>query len=194
MKDIFQRIHDNNLWGGSESSSGPGSSLHATAAIRAALPALIEKYSAQSILDVPCGDFNWMAEVLKSMPTVKYTGGDILPDLIKRNAKRWPGYTFVELDITSSELPQADLILVRDCLVHFSLVDTMPALGNIQKAGFKYLLMTNFSTEREYRYLETGQWQPVNFTLPPFSLPPPVYAINEGNSGHPDKELALWAL
>lgn len=195
MRDIFQTIHDENLWGGAESSSGPGSSMQATAAIREALPPLLKKYDIQSILDVPCGDFNWMAGVLLGMPAFTYIGGDIVPDIIKKNKVLWPpSLTFIERDITVSLPMLADVVIVRDCLVHFSRGDIYAALGNIYKGGYEYLLMTNFSGDREFVDKPTGQWRPVNFTLPPFNMPRPLEVINECNSGHPDKELALWKL
>jgi len=38
-------------------------------------------------------------------------------------------------DITSDPLPRADVILCRDCLVHFSLADAQAAIGNFARSG-----------------------------------------------------------
>ncbi len=194
MKDTFQRIHDTNAWGGSESVSGPGSSLVATLPIRMGLPPLLRKYNISRILDIPCGDFHWMWEVLGHMPTLGYIGADIVLFLVEGNKEMWPEYDFMELDITTSPLPMADLVLVRDCLVHMSLADATRALWNIKKSGIGYLLMTNFSEVVVNEDRATGRWRPLNFTRKPFNMPQPLEAIHEGNAGYPDKELALWKL
>ena len=60
---LFTLIHDKDLWNGKESVSGPGSTFDATRNIRASLPGLLERFSIRSVLDIPCGDFNWMQHV-----------------------------------------------------------------------------------------------------------------------------------
>ena len=57
---VFKQHYQRNTWGCSESLSGEGSTLDQTAAIRGALPQLIREFRIQSMLDIPCGDFNWM--------------------------------------------------------------------------------------------------------------------------------------
>jgi len=63
MPSVFSQIHRNNLWGEQESVSGNGSSLAATANLRQELPPLLAGLNVTSLLDAPCGDFNWMKEV-----------------------------------------------------------------------------------------------------------------------------------
>ena len=60
IQDTFVRIYRENYWGNSDSRSGAGSDLTQTAEIRERLPELIEKFSVNSILDIPCGDWHWM--------------------------------------------------------------------------------------------------------------------------------------
>ena len=45
--------------------SGSGSSLSATLGIRTAIPHLVEMLQIKTILDAPCGDFNYFREILK---------------------------------------------------------------------------------------------------------------------------------
>ena len=45
---------------------------------------IIEKYEIDSILDMPCGDFLWIKEVVKNND-IKYLGIDIVEELIKNN-------------------------------------------------------------------------------------------------------------
>src|SRR5258708_2291880 len=77
---IFEEIYQKNDWDDDESVSGHGSRLDRTANIRAALPSLLQRYQCLSLLDIPCGDFNWMKTVALD---VDYVGADIVGDLIR---------------------------------------------------------------------------------------------------------------
>src|SRR5215471_8426304 len=85
LRQRFQRIHDTNLWGAAESVSGLGSEYDATATLRAELPDLLKRLGAASLLDAPCGDGGWIAEVDLG---VRVTGVDIVPDLVERLRSR----------------------------------------------------------------------------------------------------------
>ncbi len=67
-------------WGKVESLSGPGSSLEQTSTVRILLPYIFTKYNVQTILDLPCGDFNWMQKV--DLGSCEYIGADIIQHLI----------------------------------------------------------------------------------------------------------------
>ena len=49
------------------------------------------------------------------------------------------------MDLINDDLPKVDLIIVRDCLVHFSNKDIFKAIENIKQSKSKYLLVTTFS-------------------------------------------------
>src|SRR5215510_10802135 len=83
MESTFAPFYTESLWGDSESRSGPGSNLTRTAKLRHELPALLQEIGARSMLDAPCGDFNWMKDTNLSLDL--YFGVDIIPDLIARN-------------------------------------------------------------------------------------------------------------
>lgn len=74
--EVFSDIFKSNDWNNDESVSGVGSSLSNTKTIIIKLPLLFEKYQIKSVLDAPCGDFNWMQNVNKSR--INYIGGDIV--------------------------------------------------------------------------------------------------------------------
>jgi len=193
---IFSEVFQGNLWGDKESLSGPGSNLMETRTIRRDLPRLLRKYGVGSILDIPCGDFNWMKEI--DLSGVKYTGGDIVQGLIDANNGRYgsENRVFVRLDLLADAIPKADLVFVRDCLVHFSFTDAFRALKNICASGSEYLMTTTFPCRVWNQNIATGGWRPLNFQVDPFSFPQPLEIIYED---HPltkfaDKALALWAL
>ena len=190
---IFTDIFRENKWGGTESFSGKGSDLLQTAVIRRQLPMLCREFGIRSILDIPCGDFNWMKHV--DLGSVAYTGADIVSDLIAHNSLEAISNTrFCTLDLLKHKLPKVDLVFCRDCLVHFSFKDTFTALRHVCDSGSVYLLTTSFTNHSRNHDIATGSWHPLNLEAAPFSFPPPLKLINEGctESLYVDKSLGLW--
>jgi len=152
----------------------------------------------QSILDAPCGDANWIREIITG---IAYTGIDIVPSLIEQNIHQWTGndaHRFTVADITVDPLPKADLILCRDCLVHLSFAHIDAAVANFRASGARWLLTTTFPLIEENNDCEDGDWRALNLTLPPFCWPQPQMLISEScleahGTWH-DKSLGLWPL
>lgn len=194
-ESVFSKVYRNNEWWDGESKSGPGSSLAQTSKLRRELPLLVKKFGVESFLDAPCGDFNWMKEV--DLP-VRYTGGDIVAELIRDNRRKFKGKKFVVLDITTDKIPRVDLIFCRDALVHLSFDEIWRALRNFKKSNSKYLLTTTFTAWKANADITTGEHRPLNLQLPPFNFPAPVEIINEGcteqDGMFPDKSVALWEM
>jgi len=86
VEEKFDKIYSTNYWLDNESRSGTGSSLRSTENIRVHLPKILEKSNIKKLFDAPCGDFNWMSQILKSVK-VDYLGSDIVKDLIISNKK-----------------------------------------------------------------------------------------------------------
>ncbi len=192
----FRYAYHHNLWQGAETPSGPGSSLGQTTVIANALPELCRRYGVGSLLDVPCGRCDWMARV--DLPDVRYTGGDIVPEVVDEAARRHgtDSRRFLVLDLTRSPLPPADLLLCRDCLVHLAYADIAKAIGNIRRSTIEYMLTTTFTAEPGFRDIVTGDWRPINLERHPFSFPPPVELVSERcteqDGAFADKALGLW--
>ena len=192
IEDIFSGIHRNNFWADPESVSGRGSTLLRTGVIRRSLPGLLESVGATSLLDAACGDFNWMRRV--ALEGIKYTGVDVVRELINRNCQLYENgnRSFVVLDITRDQLPQTDVILCRDCLIHFSNGHTQAAIANFKRSNSMFLLATTHTSVRENTDIRTGGWRPVNLELPPFNFAPPIQLIIE--DPELGKCLGLWKL
>jgi hypothetical protein len=192
FRDIYRRHH----WAGSGSPSGAGAGEAQTARLRAELPALFRELRVQTLLDLPCGDFSWMRGV--ELPVAGYIGGDLLPELIEMLRHRYggPRRRFLVLDLTRDELPPADLLLCRDCLVHLSQADIRLALRNLKRSRIPYLLTTTFPGGASNEEIVTGDWRPLDLERPPFSFPPPLRIIEEGctegGGRFADKSLGLW--
>jgi hypothetical protein len=190
--DVFARIYRDNHWGDGESLSGAGSNQEATAAIRVALPAVLESLG-KSVVDVPCGDFNWQREAIPS--AMSYIGGDIVQKLIDRNRKKYPDRDFQVINLIQDRLPQADILLTRDCLVHLSLADGLAAVQNIRRSKIRYLVATTFVNRSFNEDIPTGAWRPLNMQVAPFNFPKPIGLVDERNGGRfNDKALGIWRI
>src|SRR5215204_410766 len=190
---IFSRIYRENAWGDVESVSGPGSRQNRAAAFLDDLVAALRQLEVRSLLDAPCGDFNWAAPVADAVD--HYIGADVVPELVAANHERHAGprRAFLQLDLTRDALPTADAVLCRDCLVHFSFADVWAALDNIQASGARYLIATTFVDRTYNEDARTGWWRTLNLQAPPFAFPAPLLAIDErcegGDGLYRDKRL-----
>lgn len=192
--DFFRR----NKWGGRQSVSGTGSDADQTRVIVQELPLLLRRLAVRSVLDIPCGDFQWMSQV--DLAGIDYIGADIVAPLVEANLRRHAraGVEFRVLDLTRDRLPAVDLVLCRDCLVHLSFAQAQQALANIAVSGARYLVTTTFTGRPENADIPTGKWRALNLERPPFNLPSPLELINEHctekDGRYADKSLGLWAL
>ena len=197
--DFIQTYHNNVF-------AGTGSSQFQTRVLRKELPRIVQQYGIRSLLDAPCGDFNWMRRT--NLEGVRYIGADIVPDLIYRNKLYESEHiAFQVADIRVDQLPMADAVFCRDCLVHLPYADIYAALNNFRRSGHKYLLTTVFPNMNENHdlgepypapFVFPRWWRPINFILSPFNFPQPIELIDEKNTagigpiGH--KCLALWKI
>jgi hypothetical protein len=195
-KDLFTSYYKKNSWHGKESVSGPGSDYEQTKFLIPELEILLKDLKINTMLDAPCGDFNWMKKV--DLGKIKYHGADIVDELITVNKNKHSNASikFSVLDIVNDKLPKVDLIMVRDCLVHLPVDDVFKALKNIKESGSKYLLTTNFLWDHQAANQEiaVGGWRRINLTKSPFNFVYPSKIIIEGNiqSNDRDKTMSLW--
>tara|TARA_R110000824_G_scaffold311559_1_gene498661 strand:- start:425 stop:1072 length:648 start_codon:yes stop_codon:yes gene_type:complete len=183
-KERFTEIYENNEWKSGESKSGNGSELQYTNTLQKELLFLCEKYKIKTILDIPCGDYNWMQST--KLNDIEYIGADIVESMIENNRKRYPDVKFELLDITKDVLPIVDLVFVRDCLGHLSDDNIFKALGNLQKSGSRYLLSTSFTKWNHNPSKLDGEWKCINLMIEPYFLKP-IFLINEDcTQGYPD--------
>jgi hypothetical protein len=197
IERIFTQIYRSNAWLDTESKSGPGSTVFRTRLLRPQLTELVRNLGIRSLLDVPCGDFNWMR--LTDLPLVEYIGADIVPEIIHTNTQLHARHDrrFVQLDMIHDSVPKADLILCRDGIVHFSFADIALALRSMCQSGSTYLLITTFTAHPRNENVATGQWRPLNLQIAPFLFPSPLLIVQDGprpDGTFPDKVLALYRL
>ena len=202
-EEMFNEHYKLNLFKGKESKSGPGSDSDQTFALKFELIKLCRDLNISSLIDFPCGDFNWMKDVIASLGISVYLGMDIVKILIEENRRLYEGCSiptvfFKQSDIVTDDIPSADLLLCRDCLVHLSFDSATKALHNMAKSNVKYFLITTFTNDQwiNMNFVDGTNWYPINMMKSPFNLPVPMILINEecteGGGDYADKSLGLW--
>jgi len=194
-KSKFNRIYKSGGFGGENAPlSGIGSTIDNTSIIRNLLPNLIIKYDAKSIIDAPCGDFNWMKEV--DLGNIHYIGVDIVDDVINNNLYKHSenNRSFIVCDIVKEILPAASIILSRDCFIHLSNSDIIKTISNFKSSGSRYLLTNTYVDLTMNNDMVTGRgFRPINLGLHPFNYPEPLF-IQEEDQNDEGRSLALWIL
>lgn len=200
LRDKFTEVYEKNIFGGRISRSGEGSDLVQTAVIRRELPRIVQDYGIRTFLDAPCGDWYWMKGT--RLGVERYIGADIVTPMIEKNRQLFGDeiHDFRCLNLAQDDLPKADLIFCRDCLVHLSFADSLQIVANFRRSGARFLLTTTFTNRTGNNDLVgvDSFWRPLNLCKAPFNFPEPLLLINEecteeaGQYG--DKCLGLWLL
>ena len=192
---VFVDAYKSNRWRNSESRSGPGSTLASTENLRRELPEIVRAHGVTRLLDARCGDFNWMRLVVPKMNIV-YIGGDIVGELIHRNRQLYGSESicFRKLDITLDPLPASDLMIVRDCLFHFSYRGIQLFLENFNRSSILLLFTTTHVGEDIVNQdIPTGNWRRIDIFSCPFFFPDnPIRRVTDCKPGGIVRELCLF--
>jgi len=167
MKAAFTQIYARNIWG---YGSGEGSLAKHTKLYRRFLKRFIRDRQIKSVVDYGCGD--WQFSRLINWDGVRYLGLDIVDSLIEHNLKtyRKDNITFEVLAGTPAQLPDAELIILKDVLQHWSHQSIKSFLPTIAK--YKFALITNCVNPYGPTYnrdILDGDFRPLDLTRPPFS-------------------------
>ena len=165
----FNLIYKTNFWSSNESVSGYGSELKNTINIEKEIINIVKKYQIKSILDAPCGDFNWVKNVLDK--NLSYIGGDIVQEIIDNNIRKFKSNNlkFIKIDITKESLPESDLMICRDCLIHLSFESIRLFFENFRKSKINYLLLTTYKLKDKTKKLDNldipdGEYREIDLT------------------------------
>ena len=166
---IFDFIYGADLW---EGGSGAGSFPQATETYRSYLKEFMARHDVRSVVDVGCGD--WQSSQLIDWTGIDYLGIDV-SSVVLNNTKRFArnGIRFIVGDARTIDLPEADLLIIKDVLQHWSNADIMAIIPKFGR--FRYCLIANGATE-QVRHLTNadtpaGGYRPVDLSKPPFAVP-----------------------
>jgi hypothetical protein len=199
-KEKFTKIYQENHWCSDESVSGGGSELAYTEELRKRLPEIIEKYEVNTLVDAPCGDFNWMKEVVNKTD-IRYIGLDIVDSIVEKNRaeNNKTNVEFKVSDMCSDLLPDCDILFVRDCLFHLSFNDIDKFLKNIATVNYRYLFTTTHTKNKKNNFensdIRTGDFRFINLWESPFNFPKEAVLeeVSDFIPGYPERSMVLIA-
>lgn len=185
-REVFTTIYEAGAWAKSNEPalgfcSGPGS--HDTNLVIPYIEALQKTLSSfpkkPNVVDLGCGDF-YVGSQIRSLFD-SYIACDIVESLIDFNKQKYKelDVDFRVLDLTSDELPHADIVLIRQVLQHLSNKEINAAIPQIA-SKYNYLVLTEHLPKDVYflpnldkpagpdirLYVKSG----IILTSPPFNL------------------------
>jgi len=141
---------------------------------------LIEKYQINSILDIPCGDFLWIKEIVKNQD-IKYLGIDIVEELINNNNLKFKNkkINFQSFDIINFKSnKEFDLVLIRDLFLHIKNSDIIKIINNLKSMNIKYVALNSYNNKKNMDVI-IGQHRKINLLIEPFNLEKPIYSFKD---------------
>lgn len=163
-----------------ETFCGAGSTLGRTKEIRRALPGVIERLQIKRLLDVPCGDGNWMSDVDID---VKYFGMDVSGrNVAIANARPWKikRRKIRQGHAINDPWPEVDAVMCRDFFQHLNFAQIHALLNKIKKSGARYLIGTSY-TKLKNREIGPKLYRPINIEVAPFNFGHPIIRMDEAS-------------
>jgi SAM-dependent methyltransferase len=155
MEEAFNHIFHNKVWGvnlDNRPSSGPGSRANMATPFSEFLVDFFQEKKIQNIVDIGCGDFQYMREF--DLSNYNYTGVDCVENIVDYNNKTFgkQNIRFIHNDGSNPErLPKGDVYIVKDVLQHWN-NDSINAFlqGVIQNRKCRYIIIANcYSQEKD---------------------------------------------
>jgi len=184
-----------------KSSSGSGSALGNTETSLEVIVNMTRKFGATSLLDIPCGDANWIFDSYETDTLPIYVGLDVTKAVVELNTQRFAHHSnkkFMFWDATECPLPKFrnittgeeqpfDLVHVRDVIQHLSVDQGVKYFCNVFKSEAKVLITTTYPDGKNVDIKE-GDFYQNNLEQEPFSFPAsgnciPTHPNEEGGGG-----------
>jgi hypothetical protein len=198
----FDKIYETGMWNGKiqpltafysnaalpavvrKSASGPGSDLgHSTSTSLRILQKAIRDHNVTSMIDIPCGDVNWIFDAWETDSLKLYIGMDIVRAVIDANNQRLAHHSnkiFRVWDGSKCPMPRlvddhgedrsVDLVHSRDVLQHLPLDEAVQFICNVLMSGARFFVTTTYPRGSN-RNIRAGDWYQNNLFSDPFNLP-----------------------
>jgi SAM-dependent methyltransferase len=183
MSNRFQEIYERNEW---THGSGEGSLEIQTRGYRAFLQDFLAKKNIRTVVDMGCGD--WQFSKLIDWTGIDYHGFDVAPVVISNNVDQFASdkVSFSLYSGNADELPPADLLIVKDVLMHLPNQVVLDFLPNLKK--YKYALITNctnpINPNDVNKDIQPGDFRYIDLRMSPFNLESSlVYSFSKIETG-----------
>jgi hypothetical protein len=190
-KLVFKLIYKTNHWNKYKSIdkqnllvSGPGSipGSKQTKNVIANLHDFIKKNNIQTMLDMPCGDFSWMQDLIKLNNNIVYTGYDIVDEIVQINNEKYSSSNtkFIQRDIVNEvNFDGFDLVFIRDFFIHISNNEIIKVINSIKNSKIKFFACLSHNNELKNKDIAIGQHRRINLLISPFNLNNVYYKFSE---------------
>jgi SAM-dependent methyltransferase len=175
LVEVFTNVYEAARWGTNEAgvpNSGPGSTVERTVVYRAYLQNFLKEHDIHSVVDAGCGD--WEFSRLIDWSGVDYKGYDVVESIVERDRELYaaPDRQFFVADILETDLPPADLLIVKHVLQHLPNRDVARFLKQLPKYQHAILVdgVDSYALTASNVDIVAGQYRPLDPTQPPFNL------------------------
>jgi hypothetical protein len=187
-QQVFTHIYERGIWGKSGDRLQPfcsGWGSHDETIVSTYVDSVQDFLSTfaekPNVVDLGCGDF-FVGSRIRSL-CGNYTACDIVPRLIEFNKERFKtlNVDFRILDLASDELPDGDVVFIRQVLQHLSNEQILQGLSSIS-SKYKYLVLTeHLPGAQDFEHnldkpagpdIRTAIGSGIVLTSPPFNLKP----------------------
>ena len=101
----------------------------------------ISKIAPKSLLDVGCGNGEFLLQVHKVIPKIQLTGADVAVELVSSNRLRMPEFIFENLNINKDILPERyDAVVCMEVIEHCA--DYQEVIARLARMTNQWLLLT----------------------------------------------------
>lgn len=186
-KANFSRIYAREEWDG-EALSGLGSREETTREFRSFLEEFLQQRKITSVVDAGCGHWPSGYQRFMDWQNVHYTGVDVVPYVVQENTRYFEDASVLSshgllsakfiCDDVSEMLPEADLLLVKDVLMHLpnrAVHDFLAKSVNGKSPRYRAVMLVQNAIPpvaiREMVDIQPGQLLPFDITFPPFKAP-----------------------
>ena len=166
LTEVFNEIYAKKKWGlGSGTGSIP---IFNTPIINFINNYINSHPDILTILDVGCGDFKIGSRL--TLTDKKYTGIDtsgIIIDFSKRKYTN-KNHRFLHMDAVCDNLPEADLIIIKDVFIHLSFENIQKILNKINP--YKHVIIQNDIYKKNMMNVDisNGDFRALDMRLSPF--------------------------
>jgi SAM-dependent methyltransferase len=180
---IFSRVYRNRMWGVGQNNtlySGDGNTPERISHYINGVRGFLSRYPDSTVVDLGCGDFLAASQICDLV--TKYIGCDVVDEVIKQNRQRYTfrNVTFHTLDAGKQELPDGDIVIIKQVLQHLSNQQISLILDHIRKFPIwiicEHIPVGKFTPNED---MKTGEdirsslcKSGVVLTEPPFSITP----------------------
>lgn len=175
MKQAFEDIYKNALWGKNSAgsgTSGTGSTIRATMYWRLFLTEFLKNNHITSVVDAGCGDWEFSQSI--DWTGIDYKGYDIVESVVEADRKRFeaPNIHFFAANMIDTELPPADLLISKHVLQHLPSEAVKKFMTQFGK--YRHVLLVDgvdpITLSSSNPDIAAGDYRDLDITAPPFNL------------------------